>query len=235
MLKPRIALLVLLPLGFLLIGLYLLIKSPTTQLFGGLTARVETSEKRVALTFDDGPTPRDTETVLGILRDLNIPATFFLIGKNMQSYPIGASEIAKAGHQIGNHSYSHQRMVFTPLREVERELSQTNALIRQAGYQGEIYFRPPYGKKLLTLPYYLNQHAIHTVTWDVAPEYGAEETPEVLMQQVLAQVRPGSIILLHPMNGRRQTQAALTPIVKGLQERGYTFVTVRDLLEVGKK
>lgn len=234
-LKFRVPLLLLLLIGILLPTFYFLVKSPTFQFFGGLTSRVDTTDKRVALTFDDGPTPGDTEVILAILKDLNIPATFFLMGTDMHTYPKEAQMIAKAGHQIGNHTYSHQRMVFTPLQQVDSEVSRTNALIRQAGYTGEIYFRPPYGKKFLTLPYYLKQHGIHTVTWDVAPEYGTEETTEVLTEKVLAQVRPGSIILLHPMNGRHQTQAALKPVVQGLQQRGYSFVTVSDLLRNAAK
>lgn len=209
---------------------YFLVKSPRFQVFGGLTNRVNTDEKVVALTFDDGPSPGDTQAVLAELKDLNTPATFFLVGKTLAEHPEEAKLIAQAGHQLGNHSYSHGRMVFTPLREVASEITRTNELIRQAGYTGDIRFRPPYGKKFLTLPFYLMRHGYQTVTWDVAPEYGQEETPEILTGRVLKQVKPGSIILLHPMNGRTQTQQALRPIVTGLKAQGYRFVTVNELI-----
>ena len=74
------------------------------------------------------------------------------------------------------------------------------------------------------------QHGFRTVTWDVAPEYSQDESSEQLTERVLAQVKPGSIILLHPMHGRKQTQTALKPIVTGLKAQGYTFVTVNELL-----
>lgn len=218
-----------------LIWLYLAVKSPHFQFMGGLTDRVNTKQKVVALTFDDGPTPGDTEAVLAELKELNIPGTFFLVGQTMQKHPQEAKLIAQAGHQIGNHSYSHKRMIFTPLGEVGQEITRTNALLRQAGYTGEIRFRPPYGKKFLTLPFYLMRHGYRTVTWDVAPEYGAQEDPQALTRRVLAQVKPGSIILLHPMHGRTQTQEALRPIVTSLKSQGYRFVTVNELLEIGTK
>ena len=212
-------------------SLYFTIKSPHFQFFGHLTDRVQTTDRVVALTFDDGPTPQDTPLILSELRKFGVPATFFLIGQQIEKFPNEAKMIVDAGHQIGNHSYSHRRMILTPLGEVESEITRTNDLLRKAGYEGEIRFRPPYGKKFLTLPWYLARHDIETVTWTVAPEGQGAEDSRTLTRQVLAQTRPGSIILLHPMNGRKQTQQALAPIVRGLQAEGYRLVTVNELLK----
>jgi peptidoglycan/xylan/chitin deacetylase (PgdA/CDA1 family) len=95
----------------LLLGTYKLMNSSTLQLFGGLTEQVETNQKVVALTFDDGPT-KNVNQILPLLDKYNAKATFILIGEEIEKCPEGAEKIAEAGHQIGNHTYSHNRMVF---------------------------------------------------------------------------------------------------------------------------
>ena len=139
-------------------GSYMLLNSRRMQLFGTLVARVETTQKRVALTFDDAPTPQ-TLRVLALLKQYRIPATFYAVGSQLERYPEIARSIVADGHELGNHSYSHQRFVFKTWDFTDNEISRTERLIRQAGYAGEITFRPPYGKKLLVLPWYLSpQH-----------------------------------------------------------------------------
>src|SRR4051812_17192367 len=142
---------------FLLLGIYKLMNSRTLQLFGGLTSQVSTKQKVVALTFDDGPT-RNVEDILPLLKAYNAKATFFLIGNEIKKNPAEAKKIADSGNQIGNHSYSHNRMVFKSPSYIKEEIQKTDQLIRQAGYRGEIDFRPPNGKKLVGLPYYSYKH-----------------------------------------------------------------------------
>lgn len=153
----------------LLFGSYKLMNSRTFQFFGGLTSHVDTAEKVVAITFDDGPT-QNVERILPILEKYNAKATFFLIGNEIKKNPEQARKIADAGHQIGNHTYSHQRMVLKSPSFIEKEIDRTNELIKQTGFEGEIDFRPPNGKKLFGLPYYLNQQNIDTVTWNLEPD-----------------------------------------------------------------
>lgn len=217
----------------LAVALYLISKSVTWQAFGEIVHRVDTREKVVALTFDDGPKPGATEELLRLLDTQGVKASFFLVGKSLERNPQQAKMIAEAGHQLGNHSYSHSRMVFFDYRRVAEELETTEALIRQTGYRGEILFRPPYGKKLFNLPRYLADNRITTVTWDIAPETfdGPMRRPEEISSAILEQVRPGSIILLHPMNGYRETVQQALPIVIGnLRQRGFRFVTLSELL-----
>ena len=95
----------------LLFGSLKLMNSRTFQLFGGLTNQVETNQKVVALTFDDGPTT-NVDEILPLLNQYNAKATFFLIGSDIEKNPEEAKKIANSGHQIGNHTYSHQRMIF---------------------------------------------------------------------------------------------------------------------------
>ncbi|MEV6359043.1 polysaccharide deacetylase family protein [Nocardia asteroides] len=208
-------------------GLYFVMNSRTYQLTGELVDRVETDQKRVALTFDDGPTERTPE-VLRMLAELRVPATFYLVGGELAAHPEYGAAIAAAGHEIGNHSYSHRRMVLISGDTVRSEIERTDAEIRRTGYQGPITFRPPYGKKLWSLPSYLAEHDRTTVTWDVEPDSAGGAGREAIVADTLAQTRPGSIILLHVMHGS-ESAAAVPEIVRGLRAQGYEFTTVSDL------
>lgn len=222
-------------LALLLIGYFLfqLSKSRTFQFFGGLTSRVETSKKVVALTFDDAPAPQ-TKEVLTILKEKQIKATFYEIGKRIEQYPEIAKEIVGAGMEVGNHSYSHERFYLKSQSFIDSEIQKTNTLIRNSGYRGEITFRPPYGKKLFGLPWYLSQHNIKTITWDVEPDAYVAGNSEEIINYTLDHVRPGSIILLHPFCEKEcvADREALPDIIDGLKEKGYTFLTVNELMKL---
>ncbi|TYQ17895.1 UNVERIFIED_CONTAM: peptidoglycan/xylan/chitin deacetylase (PgdA/CDA1 family) [Acetivibrio alkalicellulosi] len=211
-----------------LIGGYRLMNARTYQLFGGLTHRVDTQEKVVALTFDDGPTS-NVEEILILLDQYDAKATFFLIGSELENSILLGKDIAKAGHQIGNHTYSHKRMIFKSPSFIKREIEMTNDLIREAGYNGEINFRPPNGKKLVILPYYLKKQGIETIMWNIEPEtYYSSVSDKV--EYVNNNIRPGSIILLHPMydnteNGLRTIES----ILESLSQKGYRFITINEL------
>ena len=217
----------------LLFGVWQLSKSRSFQLYGELITRVETQTPLVALTLDDGPTPTGTRRTLALLDSLDVRATFFVTGRALERHPDHGRRIVEAGHALGNHSYSHRRMILRSRAFVRREVERTDSLIREAGWQGEIPFRPPYGKRLLVLPHYLHQTGRRTVLWDVEPESYREvaASAERIAAHVLDRVRPGSIVLLHVMYpSRAESQRALPLIVSGLRERGYGFVTVQELL-----
>ncbi|GAB4586882.1 polysaccharide deacetylase family protein [Nocardia sp. IFM 10818] len=211
-------------------GLYVLMNSRTYQVAGRIVPRVDTADKVVALTFDDGPTAQ-TPLLLKALADGGVPATFYLIGEELAANPEQGAAIARAGHEIGNHSYSHQRMIFTGPGTVRAEIERTDAEIAKTGYSGPITFRPPFGKKLITLPWYLSRHDRTTVMWDVEPDSGKQAGTDEIVDETLAQARPGSIILLHGMYESGAASVAAVPrIIIGLQARGYRFVTVSELL-----
>lgn len=214
-------------------GGYVVSNARTFQLAGRLVDRVDTSEKLVALTLDDGPTEQ-TPTVLRILEEADVPATFYLTGRELEAAPEQGAAIAAAGHEIGNHSYSHQRMVLMSPETVADEVERTDAAIRATGYQGPITFRPPYGKKLWALPHYLSQHDRISVTWDVEPDSATDPGTDAIVKDTVNTVRPGSIILLHVMYGSRAaSRAAIPRIVDELRSAGYRFVTVSELLRSG--
>lgn len=219
------------------IGLWQISRSSTFQFFGRLVHRVDTSQKVVALTFDDGPTPEFTGQILSALDREQVRATFFVTGAELEKHMAEGQRIVAAGHELGNHSYSHERMLLVSPSFVEREVEGTDKLIRAAGHQGEIYFRPPYGKKLFTLPYYLAKTGRKSVTWDVAPDSDPDiaADSDKIAEHVLSKARPGSIIILHVMYGSRgESLEAVKKIVEGLKAQGYSFKTVSELLAAGE-
>ena len=231
--KKRIALIAVVLTIIISVGLRQVSRSRTFQFFGEIIPRVETSQKIVALTFDDGPTPEATDQILAILSEMNVRATFFVTGAELEQNLEQGKKLVAAGHQLGNHSYSHVRMFFVTPSFVKQEIESTDKLIRETGYQGDIHFRPPYGKKLFTLPYYLWKHRRKSITWDVEPDSYPEIAADAnkIVEHVLANVRPGSIIILHVMYpNRRESMKSVKMIVEGLRADGYEFKTVSELL-----
>lgn len=207
------------------LGLYKLMNSRNYQVTGDLISDIETSEKVVYLTFDDGPT-KETSKIIDLLDDLNVKATFFLIGDNIEKNMEDAKLIAENGHDIGNHTYSHNRMIFKSPSFIKEEIDKTNELIKTIGYEKEIFFRPPYGKKLFILPQYLNKINQKTVMWNIEPESYEEssKSPETIVNHVKENVKNGSIILLHPMNDSTgKILESIRLIVEQLQSEGYSF------------
>jgi len=208
-------------------------KSRTFQFFGVIVPRVNTTEKVVALTFDDGPAKGGTDEILRVLDEMKVKATFFVIGAELEENLDEGRKIVAAGHELGNHSYSHVRMLLVSPSFVQQEIEKTDRLIRDAGYSREINFRPPYGKKLLALPYYLSRTGRKTIMWDVEPDSKPEiaSDSQKIIEETRSRVRPGSIILLHAMYPSRQPSLkAVRGIIESLKQEGYRFVTVSDLL-----
>lgn len=175
-------------------GAWRLSKSRSYQLFGDLVTRVETTDSVVALTFDDGPVPRYTDSVLAILADSSAPATFFVVGSALAEHPDLARRVVQAGHELGNHSYSHHALVFKTPTYVRHEIQNTDTLIRAAGQRGAIHFRPPYGKRLVILPWLLSRAARTTVLWDLEPDsYPAIGRDPARIRGPCADERPSGI------------------------------------------
>ncbi|MBI5232130.1 MAG: polysaccharide deacetylase family protein [Coriobacteriales bacterium] len=229
----RIALAVSLSLLVVGTGVYTLSKSRSLQTTGRLVRRVDTDRKLIALTFDDGPTPGRTEEVLSTLRTYEASATFYVTGQQSAQYPRQVREIIRAGDELGSHTYTHRKMYFIPDATVAEEIGRTDAVLRSAGYTGPITFRPPGCKRLLAAPLYLDRTGRTTVTWDLEPDSipGIADDADAMVDYVVDNVRPGSIVLMHVMvDSRAASREALPRILQELSADGYTFVTVSDLL-----
>jgi peptidoglycan-N-acetylglucosamine deacetylase len=212
-------------------------KSETYQVFGEIIPRVQTEEKLIALTFDDGPTQSALDELLPELRERGIKATFFITGSELERRPDLGRRLVEEGHELGNHSYSHRRMAFKTTGFISQELRKTDELIRDAGYAGTIHFRPPYGTKLLVLPYVLEKEQRKTIMWDIEPDSYKDvaTSSSGIVNHVMARVKPGSIIILHVMYPSRITSREAVPsIIDELHARGFRLVTVSELLRSRK-
>ena len=190
--------------------------------------RVETERPRVALSFDDGPTARGIDAVLPELERRGARATFFLTGSVTEARPELARRVLAAGHEIANHSYTHPRMVFHSRAFYDREIAQTQAVLKSVGGSSDL-FRPPYGKKLFGLPAALKQQNLRMVMWDV--EEPRTDDPAVFARRVVDAARSGSIILLHVMYAPNEpARRALPAILDGLAAKGLEVVSVSELL-----
>jgi len=191
--------------------------------------RAKTTRRLVALTFDDGPDPRYTGEVLSVLRTRQVRATFFMLGKRIEANPDLAKQVHAAGHEIGNHSYSHPRMIFKTPAFVRDEILKTDRLLKDIGAGETRLFRTPYGQQLIAVPYVLSRMGKANIRWNVDPDDFSASDSGTIASRVLATVGPGSIILLH--DNQPHTPAAVDVIVKELVARGFGFLTVSELLE----
>lgn len=187
-------------------------------------------EKVVALTFDDGPWEGTTAQVLDILHQHDIKATFFWVGQHLQQHPHLAKQIAEAGHAFGNHSWSHLMHPANPQTAAE-EIERTSELIHELTGEKPLLFRPPGGYLDTGLSEYAQQHDHAIAMWSVDSEDYYVPAP-VLTDNVLRQVNPGGIVLLHDGGGDRSaTVQSLPQIITTLKQRGYKFVTLPELLK----
>jgi peptidoglycan/xylan/chitin deacetylase (PgdA/CDA1 family) len=206
-------------------------KARCLQLVGDVTCRMETESKLVALTFDDGPTPEGVDAVLAELEPRGIHATFFLIGNRMEKFPGQAERLIAAGHELGNHTYSHQRNLGRSQDFYAAEIARTDALLKAAGSDTKL-FRPPFGKRLIGLPLEVERAGYRTIMWDVEDEPDKFDDPRAYAADILSKARPGSIILMHPMYRHSQiARDALPIILDGLEAKGFEVVTVSELLK----
>jgi peptidoglycan/xylan/chitin deacetylase (PgdA/CDA1 family) len=226
---PVRAAIVLIVLAASAVALREVINSSTFQLFGDYVARVDTAERVVALSFDDGPTPWHTPKVLDVLDRHRVKATFFMMGRNVERFPAVARDVLQRGHEIGNHSYSHPKLVLMSPQRVRDEIERTDALLRAIGVAGDIHFRPPHAAKFIVLPWVLRDMKKLSVLGDVDPEEWKGYTAPVLTASILRQTRPGSIIGLHDPNGA-ETLKALDTVLTSLTAQGYRIETVSQLV-----
>lgn len=204
------------------------------QPFGEYYNRVPTTERVVALTFDDGPLPPYTDELLAVLARHRVRATFFFIGENIERHRDAAARALAAGHQLGNHSYSHPRLYHKRPAFIRAQIASTDALLRGLGVTGDIPFRAPYGAGFLMLPWILLRARRQHVLFDFFPDPPdwRDTPPDAVVASIDAQKRPGSIIVLHDGNPRAGVHVAETTdrLIPRLSEQGYRFATVSELL-----
>ncbi len=185
----------------------------------------EEGKKRIALTFDDGPHPFYTRQLIEGLRERKVKATFFITGKNAEAYPDVVKEIYEDGHLIGNHTYNHTQLTSQNAESFKQEIVQTNEVIKDVTGEEIIYIRPPYGSWNKKFEEELN---MFPVLWTVDPLDWCSSNVSGIVRKVTSQIKENDIILMHDQY--KTTVTAALKIVDELQEKGYEFVTVEELL-----
>ena len=195
-------------------------------------AKLKANEKVIALSFDDGPGPKNTAQILEILKKNNIKATFFMIGQMVKYFPQVAKEVATDGHVIGNHTWHHwyrHMDVATAASEIER----TADIIYKITGEKTTLFRPPGGFLNNGLAQYAENHKYAVMMWSEESGDAERRSPQVpmLVKNVLKYAKPGAIVLMHDGGGNRSKSVeALPEIIAGLKAQGYRFVTIPQLL-----
>ncbi|MES2459228.1 MAG: polysaccharide deacetylase family protein [Armatimonadota bacterium] len=186
----------------------------------------------IALTFDDGPHGPRTAQLLDLLRRLVVPATFFLVGKQIALYPRLVQRMVLEGHEVGNHTYHHYRLPQIPLEEVAGELNATRDLVSSIIGARIRLFRPPGGEYNPEVQHIAEKNGYATILWTDDPaDFVAGRTSAQIEGFVKRDMTPGGIILLH--DGIPATMKALPDIVVSLRARGFIFVTVSELIQRG--
>ena len=196
-------------------------------------SQVSTEEKAVALTFDDGPHPTYTAEILDILREYGIKATFFVIGENVERSKEVLKRCADEGHEIGNHTYSHASANNCTTRTLKEEIEKTDRIIFDLIGKKPALFRPPTGicnNRSVALS---TELGFKTIVWNVDTRDWAHTSTDKIIKNVLENVKSGSIILFHDyIESPSPTPDALKVIIPELIAKGYTFLTVSELLEL---
>jgi peptidoglycan/xylan/chitin deacetylase (PgdA/CDA1 family) len=212
--------------------------APEALRTAGITIRhyVETTEPVVAFTFDDGPGPRWTPMVLDALDEARIPATFFMVGRNLQAH----ADLVRhrmSRHEIGNHSWSHDDLATLDRGDVETELSRTHEVIERVLGRPPTLLRPPYGHLGGSTVLAANAFDYDIVLWShlMRERYFAND-PDGQVRDIVDNVRPGSIILAHDIGKSHRLVALrrLGAMFTGLRARGFRFATVSQLVGLEK-
>lgn len=180
--------------------------------------------RKVALTFDDGPSEYTEELSRG-LKERRVQATFFLLGENMEGRRKMVEELVKDGHLIGNHSYHHVQLNKLSIKEATGEIEKTNRLIREWTGEAPVYIRPPYGAWSLELEKVVD---MIPVFWNVDSLDWKLQNKEQVLSCLSGQVEEGDVILMH--DGYQSSVDAAFALVDHLQKQGFVFVNVEEMV-----
>ncbi len=204
----------------------------------GTVYRIKTPKKIVALTFDDGPSPVWTPQVLEELKKANVKATFFMVGHHVQKYPDIARRVAREGHAIGNHGYAHSVILYYTPAEIEEEIKYTEHVIRETTGKTTALFRPPKAWLRNSTKEKIKAMGYEVVLWSRNSKDWVGFPHQHIVRYLAPRVCSGDILLFHDSGNifareggdRSETIRAIALLIKILRDRGFSFVTVEELL-----
>ena len=210
--------------------------SPRSQLFGPSFSR-GSDPRQLALTYDDGPNDSSTLPLLDVLAKYGVKATFFLIGRHVQSRPAIARRVVEAGHAIGNHTYSHPNLIFTSLQRLRHELNLCERILTDTLGVHARLFRAPFGAKGPTIMRTIYKMGFKPIKWSVTCYDWKPTTADRVERHAIRQIRGGDLILMHDGHhhqmgaDRSHTVEATERLIRRYQDQGYRFVTVPEMMK----
>lgn len=185
----------------------------------------------IAITFDDGPHPKETPKILDILKKYDVKATFFVVGKHIKWYPDSVIRASQEGHEIGNHTFTHPDISTLSEEQIKTEIKNCEDIIIQKTNKKPVLFRPPFGNyNRECLEKLSNDLGYTVVLWSgVDVRDWQNPSPNKIAYEIINNIKSGDIILLHDY-GTENTVKALEIILPELKQKGYKFVTVSELL-----
>jgi peptidoglycan-N-acetylglucosamine deacetylase len=211
--------------------------APTAQWFGRTFTGSGHESKQLALTYDDGPNDPHTLRLLEVLAKHDVHATFFLIGRYVQQRPDIVQELVKAGHVIGNHTFTHPLLIFKSEKELRSQLENCDRAMTDAVGEHSNLFRPPFGGRRPAVLGVARQMKLEPVMWNVTGYDWNAPSAEYIEHKVTSKVRGGSVILLHDGGhlefgaDRSYTITASDRIISRYKAEGYEFVTVPEMMK----
>ena len=210
--------------------------APTGQWYGRTFTSLQRGTKQIALTFDDGPNDPHTLRLLEVFAKHNVHATFFMIGRYVQQRPDIAREVVKAGHVIGNHTFTHPLLIFQSAAQIRQNFRIAAPLCRMRSGDHSNLFRPPFGGRRPATLRIARELGLEPVMWNVTG-YDWNAPPSTMIEQKVAkQIRGGDVILLHDGGHRQmgadrsQTVLATDSLIAKYQAQGYRFVTIQEMM-----
>ena len=190
---------------------------------------VQTDKKQIAISFDAAWGNDDTQTLIDILKEYNVPATFFVVGAWVDKYPESVKALSDAGHRIENHSNTHPHMPQLSTEQIVNELESCNNKIKAVTGRCPTLLRVPYGDYDNAVLETTESIGMYTIQWDVdSLDWKDHATADSICKRVTSKVKNGSIVLFH--NDADHTPEALPNILKCLKDEGYEFVFIEDLI-----
>ena len=188
------------------------------------------TEKKIALTFDDGPSIFTLE-VLDLLKKYNAKATFFCIGKNVEKHPEIVKQIIAEGHLVGNHSYNHSKFFdFYNAATIRKEIQKTDQLLEKFTSKKIIFFRPPYGVTTPSIRRALKITGHKVIGWNIRSLDGGTKDQNLIFNRIIKRVSPGGIVLLHDIG--LHSVLVLEQFLQFLQQNNYEVISVEELLNL---
>ncbi|MFH6997957.1 polysaccharide deacetylase family protein [Flavobacterium sp. FlaQc-57] len=188
------------------------------------------TEKKIALTFDDGPSEFTLE-VLELLKKYNAKATFFCIGKNIEIHPEIVKQIIAEGHLLGNHSYSHSKFFdFYNAKKITDEIQTTDSLLEKFTSKKINFFRPPYGVTTPSIRRALQLTGHKVIGWNIRSLDGGTKNQGLIFNRIIKRVSPGGIVLLH--DTASHSVLVLEQFLQFLQQNNYKVISTEELLNL---